>query len=592
MSHLLILFSLSLSLPSITAQLTPSPTYTPPTASAGLASSTATPNTQWSNALGNSLYFYDAQRSGRLSEGSYGNRVEWRNDSALQDGEDYGLDLTGGFYDAGDYIKATFPLTFTLFALAWGALTHGEGYDQAQQTAYLDGTLRWGYDWLIKAHPSDDVLFVQVGSGDVDNGYWGGDENIPTPRPAYPVNSSSPGTDAWSSAAAAFALGSMLYTPSISYNLTSSSSPPTSPSLGNSTYSSLLLSHARSLYNASNSTSPKSTYYESLGEEVSAYASSNWQDDYVLSALSLAIATNQSNYYLDAYNGYVSYALSGLKEVWNWDSAIPAIYVMFSEVAITRPGLAPEVGLNTNLTGWRNETEAYFDSIIDGSFKRSYLTKGGLLYFDGDSDEASLNPAMAIAMLMFRYAPIASSQEKTDEYNAFAQGQLEYMLGNNPMNAVYLVGSHPNSPQNPHSAPASGGSDILHIRNSPPTEAHVLYGAMVGGPLDNDRFWDWRDDWVQTEIALDYNAMIPTLAAMQLLNQTSDPYYVQVQAGTYSIPSGQPCDAALPCGGGLSTGAKAGIAIGVILGVLFILAGIFYWKRKQIARWWRKGYRR
>jgi hypothetical protein len=82
--------------------------------------------------------------------------------------------------------------------------------------------------------------------------------------------------------------------------------------------------------------------------------------------------------------------------------------------------------------------------------------------------------------------------------------------------AVYLVGQHPNSPQNPHSGLASGGSDILHIRTSPATEAHVLYGALVGGPLANDRFWDWRDDWAQTEIALDYNAMIPTIAAMQV----------------------------------------------------------------------------
>ena len=35
-------------------------------------------------------------------------------------------------------------------ALSWGALTHGEGYDAANQTAYLDGTLRWGFDWLMK----------------------------------------------------------------------------------------------------------------------------------------------------------------------------------------------------------------------------------------------------------------------------------------------------------------------------------------------------------------------------------------------------------------------------------------------------------
>lgn len=141
---------------------------------------------------------------------------------------------------------------------------------------------------------------------------------------------------------------------------------------------------------------------------------------------------------------------------------------------------------------------------------------GGLLYWKGDSDEASLNPAMAVATLMFKYAPMASSTDKTNSYNSFAQSQLNYMLGSNPMSVPYLVGQHPNSPSNPHSAPASGGSDMNNIRDDPPTEAHVLYGAMVGGPLSSDLFWDWRDDWVQTEVALDYNAMIPTLASMQV----------------------------------------------------------------------------
>jgi hypothetical protein len=37
------------------------------------------------------------------------------------------------------------------------------GYDLANQTAYLDSMLRWGLDWMIKAHPSNDTLFVQVG---------------------------------------------------------------------------------------------------------------------------------------------------------------------------------------------------------------------------------------------------------------------------------------------------------------------------------------------------------------------------------------------------------------------------------------------
>jgi hypothetical protein len=77
----------------------PSPALMPPNAAAGAATSASnTPNAQWSTLLGNLLYFYEAQRSGRLPQS---NRVLWRNDSALDDGADIGLDLSGGYYDAG-----------------------------------------------------------------------------------------------------------------------------------------------------------------------------------------------------------------------------------------------------------------------------------------------------------------------------------------------------------------------------------------------------------------------------------------------------------------------------------------------------------
>ena len=92
------------------------------------------------------------------------------------------------------------------------------------------------------------------------------------------------------------------------------------------------------------------------------------------------------------------------------------------------------------------------------------------------------------------------------------------MLGDNPMHVPYTVGQHPNSPKNPQSAPASGGTNISDVRNSPAEEAHVWYGAMVGGPLQDDKFWDWRDDWAQVESALDYVSVLPTMAAMQVSN--------------------------------------------------------------------------
>lgn len=49
----------------------------------------------YSEALGLSILFYDAQRSGKLP---LDNPVPWRGDSAVNDG-DNGNDLSGGWYD-------------------------------------------------------------------------------------------------------------------------------------------------------------------------------------------------------------------------------------------------------------------------------------------------------------------------------------------------------------------------------------------------------------------------------------------------------------------------------------------------------------
>jgi endoglucanase len=85
----------------VCAQLSlPSPPFLPPPATSGAQPSNqdSVPNPQWSTLLGNFFYFYEAQRSGRLPSTK---RVSWRNDSAVNDGSDVGLDLSGGYYDAG-----------------------------------------------------------------------------------------------------------------------------------------------------------------------------------------------------------------------------------------------------------------------------------------------------------------------------------------------------------------------------------------------------------------------------------------------------------------------------------------------------------
>ena len=44
---------------------------------------------------------------------------------------------------------------------------------------------------------------------------------------------------------------------------------------------------------------------------------------------------------------------------------------------------------------------------------------------------------------------------------------------------------------------------------------HTLYGALVGGPDQSDRYTDARDNYVNNEVACDYNAGFQTAVAGQ-----------------------------------------------------------------------------
>jgi endoglucanase len=75
-----------------------------------------------------------------------------------------------------------------------------------------------------------------------------------------------------------------------------------------------------------------------------------------------------------------------------------------------------------------------------------------------------------------------------------------------------------------------------------------------------------------------------TLAAMHVLNDTTDPFFTRLQAGAFAAkkPSGKPCDAALPCHSGLSKGAK--VALGLVLslvGSATIAAAVWYYRRYE-----------
>lgn len=401
----------------------PLPPFMPQNASLGAIPSTGgVPNPQWSSLLGNLLFFYEAQRSGKLPST---NRVKWRNSSALSDGQDVKLDLTGGYYDAGDYIKCTFPLSAAVMSICWGATDFGKGYDLANQTPYLDDMLRWSLDWLVKAHPSNDTLFVQIADTNLTNAYWGGDQNIPEPRTSYQINNTSPGTDAAAGAAAAFAACSNLYA-----NRVFSSSYSGPATLQNSTYAATLLEHAQQLYNFATS-ARKVVYQQSVPEAGVAYPSSGYGDELAIAALFLSWAQNSTSLYQQAQTYYSQYNFSDYQGVFNWDSKTPGLPILFAQIAQANPSFG-------NITNWRTEAESYLDGIVYGGGE-GYSTRGGLLYYPSDSEDASLNPALNAAMLLNRYLPLASTEKRKQDYYNYAKGQVDYALGKNPMSSEYGV---------------------------------------------------------------------------------------------------------------------------------------------------------
>ncbi len=157
----------------------------------------------YAEALQESMLFYESQRSGRLPAD---NRVSWRGDSDLTDGADHGLDLTGGYHDAGDEVKFGLPAAYSMTTLAWGGLTStGRLHQGRRRPTTSSATCKWGDDYIIKAHPSAHVFYGQVGDGGSDHAFWGPPEVNPSPRPSYAVTESCPGSDLTGESAAALA---------------------------------------------------------------------------------------------------------------------------------------------------------------------------------------------------------------------------------------------------------------------------------------------------------------------------------------------------------------------------------------------------
>ena len=440
----------------------------------------------YGEALQKSFLFYEAQRSGPLPND---NRIDWRGDSGMSDGQDVGLDLTGGYYDAGDLVKFGFPMASSMTMIGWGIVEYEDAYRQSGQLDEALDAIKWGTDYFLNAHVTDGQgtkeFWGQVGDGYIDHSVWSSPETKNVERPSSKIDRQNPGSDLAGETSAALAAASIAFRET------------------DSVYADTLLQNAIQLYDFADDYRGK--YSDSIPSVREFYSSwSGYMDELVWGATWLYKATGDQTYLNKAENYYNQISVSP-NGTHSWDGKAHGSAVL----------LAQETGKQR----YREDAERWLDnwSAKDGS---------GITYTDGglawSSQWGSLRYTANTAFVAGIYSDTVN--DHGDRYSNFANQQVDYLLGENPRNSSYMVGFGNNSPVRPHHASAHGVSGWENFRSSDPNK-NILYGALVGGPASANDFdySDDRFDFIRNEVATDYNAGLTGALARMYDNFGGDP---------------------------------------------------------------------
>ncbi|GAV61003.1 Glyco_hydro_9 domain-containing protein/CBM49 domain-containing protein [Cephalotus follicularis] len=469
----------------------------------------------YGDALDKTLMFFQAQRSGRLP---LNQRVKWRGDSGLKDGFLQGVNLVGGYYDAGDHVKFGLPMAFSVTMVAWGAIEYRKEITELDQMGHTLWTIKWGTDYFMKAHTEANFLWGQVGDGVSDHYCWERAEDMKTPRNAYKLDPEHPGSDLAGETAAALAAAAIAF------------------KRYDSSYSLLCLVHAKELFSFANRF--RGLYDDSIQCAKKFYTSSGYSDELLWAATWLYRATG-NEYYLNyvvnnaAYMGGTGWAV---KE-FSWDNKYAGVQILLSKILMEGQG-----GAHTaTLKQYKAKADYFACACVQkNGGDNIHLTPGGLMYV---REWNNMQYASAAAFLLAVYSDYLSAantkitchdgQIQPWELLNFAKSQADYILGKNPKSMSYLVGYGPKYPVHVHHRGSSIASIyVLHatvgcvqgfetwyrrLDGNP----NVIYGALVGGPDQNDNFTDNRSVYEQTEPTLSGSA--PLIGLFSKLQSLSKP---------------------------------------------------------------------
>ncbi|CBI34476.3 hypothetical protein VitviT2T_001794 [Vitis vinifera] len=461
----------------------------------------------YGQALTKGILFFEAQRSGYLPSNQ---RVKWRADSGLHDGKASGVDLVGGYYDAGDNVKFGLPMAFTVTMMSWSIVEYGKQMAANGELGHAMEAVKWGTDYLIKAHPHPDVLYGEVGDGNTDHFCWQRPEDMTTDRRAYKIDPSNPGSDLAGETAAAMAAASIVFRRS------------------NPSYANELLTHARQLFEFGDKYRGK--YDSSITVAQKYYRSySGYADELLWAAAWLYQATN-NQYYL-SYLGNNGQSLGGTgwsMTEFGWDAKYAGVQVLVAKMLMQGKG-----GRYTSVfQQYQQKAEFFMCSCLGKGTRNIQKTPGGLLYRQRWNNMQFVTSASFLVTVYSDYLAsagknlnCAAGSVSPSGLISFAKSQVDYILGDNPRATSYMVGYGNNYPRQVHHR----GSSIVSIKVNPSfvscrggyatwfsrkgSDPNLLTGAIVGGPDAYDNFADERDNYEQTEPATYNNAPLIGLLA-------------------------------------------------------------------------------
>ena len=474
----------------------------------------------FARALQYSIYFYDANMCGTgVSEN---NRYAWRGDchtydaqvplkpmednvgtnlsksfndkyaSVLDpDGDGY-VDVAGGFHDAGDHVKFGMPENYAASTVGWGYYEFRDAYVKTGQDDHVETILRYFNDYLMKCTFLDDNGEVvahcyQVGDGDIDHAYWNSPEVDKMARPAFFLTGDKPQTDYVASAAASLAINYL--------NFKDTDEEYAEKSLKYATaLFDFAMSHEKEL--SDNGDGPKA-YYNS----------SKWEDDYCWAAAWLYKITGDHKYLEEIFPNYDYYAAPCY--VYCWNDMWGGVQCILGEISMDKPakegehvypdfieefkvaaGKSPYEEMNC----WASVAKAV-DTYMTGGV--GTITPAGYFWLNTWGSARYNTAAQLIALVYDKY-----NNNGPGKYSEWAKGQMEYLMGKNPMERSYIVGYNENSVKYPHHRAASGRTKC----EDPDPHRYVLYGALAGGPDADDKHNDITSDWIYNEVTIDYNA--------------------------------------------------------------------------------------